>query len=91
LFSPLVPLFFDFQHTPETLDLIFCTLIFSFSEIGVRSAFHRVIVFFDHTKTLQVLKFGFWDENLLLHPKLNAQRGSASRQLPYLEPLATVP
>jgi hypothetical protein len=24
---------------------------------------------------LQVFKLGVWDENLVLHPKLNAQRG----------------
>ena len=50
-------------------------LDFSFSEIGVGSAFHR-FTFFAHTLALQVFKLGVWDENLVLHPKLNAQRGS---------------
>ena len=46
-------------------------LDFSFSEIAVRSAFHR-FTFFAHTLALQVFKLGVWDENLVLHPKLNA-------------------
>ena len=36
------------------------------------SSFH---FFFAHTLALQVFKLGVWDENLVLHPKLNPQRG----------------
>jgi len=36
------------------------------------SSFHFFIA---HTFALQVFKLGFGDENLVLHPKLNAQWG----------------
>ena len=66
---------FNFQHTPETLSLIFCTLMFHFQKKGCGRLF-IVSLFFAHTLALQVFKLGVWDENLVLHPKLNAQRGS---------------
>ena len=45
----------------------------------------------DHSKLeidprlgLQVFKLGVWDENLVLHPKLNAQRGSLCEEMVFL-------
>jgi hypothetical protein len=66
--------FFDVQHTPERLGLIFCTLILLFRNRG-QVSFSSFHFCFAHTLALQVFKFGFWDENLVLHLKLNAQRG----------------
>jgi len=70
-----VPFLFLIFNIPRDTGFNLLYLDFSFSEIGVRSAFHR-FTSFAHTLALQVFKLGFWDENLVLHPKLNAQRGS---------------
>ena len=37
------------------------------------SAFHRFTFFFSYLGPPGVFKLGVWDENLVLHPKLNAQ------------------
>jgi hypothetical protein len=59
-------LIFNFQRTPETLSLICCTLIFIFRNFIVS-------LFFSYLGPPGVFKLGVWDENLVLHPKLNAQ------------------
>ena len=65
---------FDFQHTPETLGFIFCTLMFHFRKKGSGQLF-IVSFFLAYTLALQVFKFGFGLKTWGLHPKLNAQRG----------------
>ena len=76
--------YFQFSTSPRHTEFNLLYLDFSFSEIGVGSAFHRFTFFFAHTLALQVFKLGVWDENLVLHPKLNAQRGFTYVMVAYI-------
>ena len=69
-------IFFQFSTYLRHTEFNLLHLDVSFSEIGVVgcSSFR---LFFAHTLALHVFKLGVWDENLVLHPKLNAQRGSS--------------
>ena len=65
---------FRFLTYPRDTEFNLLYIDFSFSEIGVRLAFHRVIFFCLYLSPPGFWVW-FWAENLGLHPKLNAQRG----------------